>query len=62
MSLLRELKKKKEAVTAYRDNAYMHVAVFDSALYRLGVDNETIAQHKKELPETWEATLQKYEE
>ncbi len=62
MSLLRELRNKKESVTAYRDINHMHVAVFDSALYRLGVDNETITQHKKEPPDTWEATLQKYEQ
>jgi len=62
MSLLSELKKKKATATAYRDINHMHVAVFDSALYRLGIDRETIEQHKKEPPDTWEATLQKYEE
>lgn len=62
MSLLNKLKKKKESTKAYRDINYMHIAVFDSALYRLGVDSEAIKQHKKEPPETWEATLKKYEQ
>ena len=62
MSLLSELKKKKQKVTEYRDINHMHVAVFSSALYRLGIDSEAIAQHKKEPPDTWEATLQKYEQ
>ena len=63
MSLLSELKKKKGNITeSYRDINHMHVAVFMSALYRLGIDRETIAQHKKEHPSTWEATLQKYEQ
>jgi len=62
MILLSELRKKKQTVTEYRDISHMHIAVFNSALYRLGVDNEIIKQHKKEHPDTWEATLQKYEE
>ena len=61
MSLLSELKKKKSLVKEW-DRSHMHIAVFDSALYRLGVDNKTITQYKKEPPETWEDTLRKYEQ
>ena len=61
MSLLAELKKKKSVTKGWNRN-YMHIAVFDSALYRLGIDAETIEQHKKEQPETWENILRKYEQ